>query len=280
MIAARFAAWALVLTPAFAFAAFEREVLNPSSVALGGATVAHNASVSANPAAWEPASWASLAYTRPFRVEGLAEQSLRAGTPVFSALSNDGQSRSASWFAGLSVGADLGRFGNDVHSEDMAGIAFRCRFRSLSVGGRGVYYRRTTQGFRSASAFSPDVGFQMNASPTVLLGASVRRFVASRVIPSRELRVGARIGFRERGVVSEEGAMFVDAYRRDGRTGFAVGGEWRSSASVAWRCGVHNLPWQWAGGVEVRRRGFAFQYTVETHPALNATHIVGLTWER
>lgn len=266
MSAARLAAWALLLTPALAFAAFERDLLNPFALALGGSTVAHDAVVSANPAASEERAWASLAYTRPFRVEGLAEQSLRAGTPTP--------------LHALHVAGDFGRFGNDVHSEDTFGVALRGRYRSVSFGGRGVYYHRATEGFRSASAVSPDVGVQARLSPTLTVGATVRRAIESRVIPSREARVGAKVGFRSRNAVSDAGRMFFDGFRREGHTGIAVGGEWRSSPAMLWRFGVHNLPWQWAGGVEIRRYGFAFQYAVQTHPALDATHIVGLTWER
>lgn len=88
-----------------------------------------------------------------------------------------------------------------------------------------------------------------------------------------EMRLGARL-------LDKDGTLFMDAYRRGEDIGVAVGGEWVSSSWLLWRFGVHNLPWQWAIGVEVRRTGFAFQYTVETHPALDATHHVGLTWAR
>lgn len=253
----RWVAWTFLGIPFVSSGAFERDLLSPASVALGGATAAHDAPLSLNPGAGEVSSWASVAYARPFRVEGLSEQSLRGGIRLSQ----------------IGFALDFGRFGNALYQEDTLACRLQWRYEGFSFGGRGVYYRRATEGFPTVGRLSPDFGFQVDASPTLRFGGHVRRLFIKRGVPPMETRLGARL-------LDENGALLMDVYRRGEEVGVAVGGEWASSSWVLWRFGVHNLPWQWAIGVEVKRAGFALQYTVETHPSLDASHHVGLTWVR
>jgi hypothetical protein len=251
---------ALVAGIPAARAAFERPALVPAGVALGRAAVAHGdapTSEDVNPAALEGAGWVALAYANPFGVDGLAEQSVRAGLPVGSV---------------LAVRVAWQRFGNDAHTEDTSAATVRVAGRGLSAGLRGALRARRTEGFSGAQSATMDVGVLWRAGPGLSVGAAAQRLGERDAGPGQMLRVGARTE------MSPVSALLADVTRSVAGTNVAVGGEWRPHEWLTLRAGVHDGPWQWAMGFTVRIRGLGLDYALETHPALDPTHLVALVF--
>ncbi|MDA1190680.1 MAG: hypothetical protein O3A46_03235 [Candidatus Poribacteria bacterium] len=248
----------LALLSATARAAFEREPLTPVAIGLGRAVVAHgeaSASDDANPAAVESSLWGSAAYSNPFNVTGLAEQGVRGGLSL----------------GAFAVRGAWQRFGNEIHSEDAVSGSARWRRDEVSVGARGVYRSRRTTGFAGADDVSVDVGALWRVSPITQIGASARNLGSRTFLPHVEWRVGARIE------MSERSAFLTDLSLLGAETGVAVGGEWTPYPFLSLRGGIHNQPWRWAAGFSLGWDALAFDYAVETHASLDATHVVGLT---
>ena len=250
---------AALLTAAPSSADFERIAPIPALIALGGAGAAQRAADQSNinPAAYEAKSWTALSYDQPFGVDGLRESHARAA----AALSPKTALR-ASWH----------QFGNALHVEDAVAVSARRGGQSLAVGMRAKLQARRTEGFAGARRYAADLGMLWRPDPLLTVGA-----VASGPLPSgagRSAPFNARIGVRIE--MSGASAFLADASANENGTGIAVGGEWHPHPKLTLRAGAHNLPWQWAAGFSIRAAALSFDYALETHPALNATHTVGI----
>ena len=245
--------WAALLALSFpCAAAFERSAPSAALIGFGGAGAAHGEAVSSrlNPAAYEENHWIALCYNQPFGVDGLRESFVQAG----AALGLNAAAR-VSWH----------QFGNALHVEDTISLAGRIGGENLAAGARGSYRSRRTQGFSDAQTYSADIGAVWRASPQIKLGAALQNAGLN-----AQMRAGARVE------MGGQTAFLADAFTDGNDAGIAVGGEWRAHPNLTLRAGTHNLPWQWAVGFSVRFAGLSFDYALETHPALNATHYVGI----
>ena len=249
------AVWMILLAAAFPCgAAFERTAPNPALISFGGAGAAHGDAAAShlNPAAYEKSHWIALSYDRPFNVDGLRESFVQAA----AVLGSKGAAR-LSWH----------QFGNALHVEDAVSLTGRIGGETLSAGLRGSYRSRRTQGFSDAQSYTADIGALWRASPQIQFGAAVQNAGMN-----AQMRIGARIE------MGAQTTFLGDVYTGGGAdAGLAVGGEWRVHPMLTLRAGTHNLPWQWAVGFSIRLNPLSFDYALETHPALDSTHYVGIT---
>ncbi|GIX07765.1 MAG: hypothetical protein KatS3mg115_2168 [Candidatus Poribacteria bacterium] len=171
---------------------------------------------------------------------------------------------------GLALRGGAQRFGTELHAEDRWEFSFRLADGRWSLGLRGNWLRRSTEGFSSAQGLGWDGGVRWSGPEGVRVGLALRDWGTDLVAPGPEWRAGLAIPLDGRSTV------LVDWIQRPRRQRIAAGMIWHLHPHLTLRGGVHNHPWQWSWGFSLRAKGLQIEYAAESHAALATTHLFSL----
>ena len=246
------------------YANFERPLLSPRILAMGGACIGFAEGPLAGH--WNPASIAvgemafAAVYSRPFGINELAESIL-------------GYEQSLGAFGNSAFAWQ--RFGTTNYHEDIVSMVYSRHVLShLIIGAKLEHLSTGIYGFGSTAAFSYNAGILWQVNTNVRLGAAALRLNRPK-IPGRLPRIWA-CGL----ALKTTNNMTLTADVRKStkkKLDILVGCELRISPAFAFRAGVHNHPWQVALGWGVDYNWILIDYAWLSHPILDGTHLVSVS---
>jgi len=264
-----FAFWAIIsigflyLIPK-ASASFERTLLSPRILAMGGAYTGFAYGPLA--AHWNPASIGSegsafsFAYSRPFGIGELTE-SILGYEQSLGAMGNT----AFAWQ----------RFKAAIYREDTLSIVYnREAPLNLNIGAKVEYLNLGIHQFGSASALGFSSGILWQINENIRLGAAALRINRPQIPHSLPRTFAIGIALK----AAKNMTLTADMRKSTAqKVDILTGCEINISSKFAIRAGVRNHPWQIAFGWGVTYDWFYLDYAWLSHPSLNGTHLVSVS---
>ena len=247
-----------------AFASFERPMLTPRALAMGGAFIGLAEGSLAghlNPAsiASESASF-SASYSRPFGINELTESILS----YEQTLGYVGNSAFA-WQQFKTTG---------YHEDTLSMVYNRKAWSNLNIGVKVEYLNLGIHGFGSTDALGFSSGILWQAKENLRLGAAFLRINRPKAPHSLPRTFAVGIALKP----AKNMTLTADMRKNSSQKIDTLAGcEININPTFVIRTGVHNHPWQVTFGWGVRYDWVRLDYAWLSHPSLDGTHLVSVS---
>ncbi|MFQ6041644.1 MAG: hypothetical protein ACE5PV_12365 [Candidatus Poribacteria bacterium] len=247
-----------------AFASFERPMLNPRALAMGGAFVGLAEGILAGN--WNPANIPaesisfSAAYSRPFGINELTESLL-------------GYEQSLGYMGNVALAWQ--QFKTTGYREDTLSMVYnRKTWSNLNIGVKVEYLHLSIHGFGNDYALGLSPGILWQANENLSFGAAFPRVNRPAVPHSLPRTFAMGIALKP----AKNMTLTADMRKNSSQKIDTLAGcEININPTFVIRAGVHNHPWQVTFGWGVYYGWVRLDYAWSSHPNLDGTHLVSVS---
>lgn len=177
------------------------------------------------------------------------------------------------------LGLGIQRFGDELYSEHIVGIAYSHVIHHVSLGAKVNYMQIAMGELRSRRAMTFEFGGIATLSSKLFFGAHIYNFNQARLAEYQDERIPtvmkAGLSYRP----TKQLMINVEAEKDiDFPASFKAGMEYEIVKSLQLRTGMSTKPFAHYFGMGFSPKNFQFDYALSTHPQLGISHHLSLAY--